>query len=127
MAKHRSLSNALLTPEKMAFIKAHDSMTPEEAAVPSPAEKYSSDRTSADPRRLTPTKEVISPARETQTSEVSADDDLYRVAITTRLKTRTADALRRAYLDLNQANLERDFLGAHEKLENLQRFAAFYG
>ena len=28
---------------------------------------------------------------------------------------------------LDQANLKRDFLSAHEKLENLQRFEAFYG
>jgi hypothetical protein len=30
-------------------------------------------------------------------------------------------------LVLNQANLERHFLSAHEKLENLQCFEAFYG
>src|SRR5687767_6890205 len=86
MSKHRSLSNALLTPERLAFIKG-DKPTEDGKLDVMPAEA-SAPQTEAEPGN----------AVATNRDQVPANND-YLVAVTTRLQARTADALRRAYLE----------------------------
>lgn len=108
MVKHRSLSNALLTPEKIAFIKGEETDSgriqkndPSKREAPSdPA----TDLRSVEPNNVS---QNIQPSRQTSatndnalaTTMASDDNDAYRVAITTRLTPQTAEALRRAYLE----------------------------
>ncbi len=110
MSKHRSLSNALLTPEKLAFIRGDNATKADDApgvlsarqseqAVAETAvelqEPTESDRLTKTHRGRTSTV-----AKDTVLKSNSrlANDD-YLVAITTRLQARTAEALRRAYLE----------------------------
>jgi hypothetical protein len=119
MPKHRSLSTALLTPEKMAFIKGEEASDAKSVADPQPfiqsnppvipvvelppeipsAELKSSQKSSIHQTRSKPSD--VPPSR----AATPASED-YLVAITTRLQARTAEALRRAYLEqkLNRRN-----------------------
>ena len=114
MAKHRSLSNALLTPEKMAFIKGQEANQADNAPDPQPP--VQSNAVVVPIVELAPETYPILPEVQpvkkpsVKRSQPVQDDpiprntttpanDDYLVAITTRLQARTADALRRAYLE----------------------------
>lgn len=103
MAKHRSLSNALLTPEKLAFIKggtATDTNDSEKstAGLSKIAEDLRSSEIEIAPPKKSDTPQPPTIQFGPPTTSTSATDP-YLVAVTTRLKSRTADALRRAYLE----------------------------
>jgi hypothetical protein len=114
MAKHRSLSNALLSPEKMAFIKGQESNQPDTTAdvqppiqsdaVVVPVVESTAGTSPKQPDIEPATRSSVWPSRPVQDNPISdtatapANDD-YLVAITTRLQVRTADALRRAHLE----------------------------
>jgi hypothetical protein len=107
MAKHRSLSNALLTPEKLAFIKGQEE-TPIEPQPKDPSESHDASQSVSKPKPNDSTNTTVSKSitrntpsldRRVSVAEVVPDNDAYRIAITTRLKPRTADALRRAHLE----------------------------
>lgn len=114
MAKHRSLSNALLSPEKMAFIKGHDANQGQSVgdahppiqsnAVVVPVVELAPGTTSA-PKEVqsskSPSINNLQPSQDESINRnvtAPANED-YLVAITTRLQARTADALRRAHLE----------------------------
>lgn len=112
MAKHRTLSNALLSPEKMAFIKGQESDPPlagEEQdlvhadAVVVPVVELANEQTSPPRVRLTKQSAAAGQGRSSREMEKSVAkspaNDGYVVSITTRLQARTADALRRAHLE----------------------------
>ena len=121
MAKHRSLSNALLSPETMAFIKGQEAnqadtvadMQPpiqsdavvvpvvELVAESSPTLPETQPVTKPSVKRSQPIQDDSTPRR----TMTPANDD-YLVAITTRLQARTADALRRAYLEQKLSRCE---------------------
>lgn len=114
MAKHRSLSSALLSPAKMAFIKGQEAnqadtvadMQPpiqsdalvvpvvELAAASSPTLPEAQPVTKPSVKRSQPIQDDPTPR-----GTITPANDDYLVAITTRLQARTADALRRAYLE----------------------------
>lgn len=109
MAKHRSLSNALLTSEKMGFIKGQaDHSEPNPASQPVvqtdavivPVVELASD-TSAKPEVQREKKSAGNrpPSTNVEAKSATPSNDDYLVAITTRLQARTADALRRAHLE----------------------------
>jgi hypothetical protein len=114
MAKHRSLSNALLSPEKMAFItgqegnqasNAQDLQPPVQSnAVVVPVVELAAEASSDSPETPPVKKPSVKRAQPIEdrpaarTTTLPANDD-YLVAITTRLQARTAEALRRAYLE----------------------------
>ena len=114
MAKHRSLSNALLSPEKMAFIKGQeanqadtvaDMQTPIQSnAVVVPIVELAAETSPTIPDAQPVTKPSVKRSQAVpddpipHSTTTPANDD-YLVAITTRLQARTADALRRAYLE----------------------------
>ena len=117
MAKHRSLSNALLSPEKMAFIKGHDANqadtsadvhTPLQSnAVVVPVVELSAETADVQPKKKPSAKQSQSTdnAPINRNAIAPANED-YLVAITTRLQARTAEALRRAYLEQKLNRLE---------------------
>ncbi|MCI0332347.1 MAG: hypothetical protein L0228_03875 [Planctomycetes bacterium] len=114
MAKHRSLSNALLSPEKMAFIKGQETNQVDNApdlqppvqsnAVVVPVVELAAEASSNFPETQpvkNPSVKRTQPIQDdpiARSTTTPANDD-YLVAITTRLQARTADALRRAYLE----------------------------
>lgn len=108
MAKHRSLSNALLTPERMAFIKGQEPTLAEPLDHVPSTDKATIDTVTQLPSpesAMTSTIETSNPPTEPTGYDTRAaatvhdDDEAFRVAITTRLKPRTAEALRRAHLE----------------------------
>ena len=113
MAKHRSLSNALLSPEKMAFIKGHDANQADTVDVPAPIQSNAvivpvvelATENSPLPPDVQPTKKPSVKRSQPNHDErinhntITPANEDYLVAITTRLQARTADALRRAYLE----------------------------
>ena len=121
MAKHRSLSNALLSPEKMAFIKGQeanqadivaDMQTPIKSnAVVIPIVELAPETSPTLPDAQPVTKPSVKRSKPVpddplpHSTTTPANDD-YLVAITTRLQARTADALRRAYLEQKLNRLE---------------------
>jgi hypothetical protein len=121
MAKHRSLSNALLSPEKMAFIKGQESdradttgdLKPpiQSNAVVVPVVELTAETSQKQPNIEPEPRPIVRPSLPTRHDAIShattpsANDD-YLVAITTRLQARTADALRRAYLEQKLNRLE---------------------
>lgn len=114
MAKHRSLSNALLSPEKMAFIKGQDANQAnpivdgqhpvQSNAVVVPVVELFADTVSAPSEirpKKTPSVKQSQPIHNepiNRNTIAPANED-YLVPITTRLQARTAEALRRAYLE----------------------------
>jgi hypothetical protein len=112
MARHRSLGNALLTPEKMAFIKG-EAQNPAEPidesrlsaksnAVIAPVVEHTPAASVAErsPRQANVSRRSSYPASELVprgTPPPAAGE--YLVAVTTRLQAGTADALRRAHLE----------------------------
>lgn len=108
MSKHRSLSNALLTPEKLAFIKGE---APSSVDEPSDSTPSPLDDEVEESANLAPVETKPAPPRkpaslrgkaarlEPPPATTISENDAYLVAITTRLKSRTADALRRAHLE----------------------------
>lgn len=113
MAKHRSLSNALLSPEKMAFIKGQDAAQADTLPDPPPVQSNAvvipvvelSAETASEPMDIQPSKKPNDKqSQRTNNAPIDhntiapANED-YLVPITTRLQARTAEALRRAYLE----------------------------
>jgi hypothetical protein len=114
VAKHRSLSNALLSPEKMAFIKGQEANQADNALDPQPTVQSNAvvvpvvELAAATSPHFSDTQPVKKPSAKRSrlvqddqipsTTTTPANDD-YLIAITTRLQARTADALRRAYLE----------------------------
>jgi len=111
MAKHRSLSSALLTPEKMAFIQGKDRTPIENSSVALPPEQ--SDGANADiaseisteypqpqPLKKTGSRRVQAASTDSNVSAAPLPaNETYLVAVTTRLQAPTAEALRRAHLE----------------------------
>lgn len=113
MVKHRSLGNALLSPEKMAFITGQESshadnpidMQPpiQSNPVVVPVVELAAPTSIAQEVRPLKNKSAVNQPQPTvgdskRTNSPAPANDDYLVAITTRLQARTADALRRAYL-----------------------------
>ena len=109
MSKHRSLSNALLTPEKLAFIKPEGAAPGRRTTEVNVTRSQSLAKDATIEMSREPQSQLPEPPRFPQSSDVAefevptnmprpADDD-YLVAVTTRLQARTAEALRRAYLE----------------------------
>ncbi len=121
MAKHRSLSNALLSPEKMAFIKGQESNQADTTvdiqppiqlnAVVVPVVELTAETSRKQPDiepASTPSVRLSQLIQQDPVSRATtppANDD-YLVAMTTRLRARTADALRRAHLEQKLNRLE---------------------
>lgn len=113
MAKHRSLSNALLSPERMAFIKGQeadhqvhrqeqDSVVHTEPTVMPVVELTSNAPKTQNTRvekRPAETLEATARRDVAQPNSTSTPNAEYLVAVTTRLQARTAEALRRAHLE----------------------------
>lgn len=97
MTQRRSLSSALdVTPEKLAFIHGAQPSIPQ-VAEPTAADQPSPMAT----RRTTPVRppKAIEKQRERPTAQEGPFVGEFLVPLTTRLQPKTADALRRAYLE----------------------------
>lgn len=113
MAKHRSLGNALLSPEKLAFIKGQDANHADRADAQPPVQSNAvvvpvmemsteteSPATDVQPMRKPNARQSQSTYNATTNhNAVAPANEDYLVPITTRLQARTAEALRRAYLE----------------------------
>lgn len=111
MAERRSMTAAMtLTPEKLAFIQGQPSEPKQSDGPPAPSvspkaaiestRKGPGKSLAADaPRAAPPRKQTAARPKEPKTADETPFIDHLLVPLTTRLQPKTANALRRAYLE----------------------------